>query len=87
MKTARRPRLGNTQTPAERALWKTIRVKISERRREKRQNTGFVQTERPIFTFRPLYGTPPNKTAPQEIPEALKLSHFPSHETQQNETP
>jgi len=37
MKTGRRPRLPNTQTPEERVLWKSIRFQLSERRRQKRQ--------------------------------------------------
>jgi hypothetical protein len=37
MRTGRRPRLPNTQTPAEQALWETIRAQLSERRRQKRQ--------------------------------------------------
>jgi hypothetical protein len=37
MRTGRRPRLANIQTAEERALWKTIRANLSERRRQKRQ--------------------------------------------------
>lgn len=37
MRTGRRPRLPNTQTPEERALWESIRAQLSERRRQKRQ--------------------------------------------------
>jgi hypothetical protein len=40
MKTGRRPRLPNTQTPEERALWETIRAQLSQRRSEKRQKYG-----------------------------------------------
>jgi hypothetical protein len=40
MKTGRRPRLPNIQTPEERALWKCIRFQLSERRRQKRQKYG-----------------------------------------------
>lgn len=40
MRTGRRPKLPNTQTPEERALWETIRAQLSERRREKRQKYG-----------------------------------------------
>jgi hypothetical protein len=37
MRIGRRPRLPNTQTPEQRALWKTIRAQLSERRAQKRQ--------------------------------------------------
>jgi len=40
MRTGRRPRLANAQTPEERALWQIIRAQLSERRREKRQKYG-----------------------------------------------
>jgi hypothetical protein len=42
MRTGRRPRLPNPQTPEERALWKTIRAELSERRRQKRQKCGLA---------------------------------------------
>jgi hypothetical protein len=37
MRIGRRPSLLNTQTPEERAFWKTIRAQLSERRGQKRQ--------------------------------------------------
>jgi hypothetical protein len=37
MRIGRRPRLPNTQTPEERALWESIRAQLSERRRQKRE--------------------------------------------------
>ena len=40
MRIGRRPRLPNTQTLEERALWETIRAQLSERRQEKRQKYG-----------------------------------------------
>jgi hypothetical protein len=42
MKTARRPRLPNTQTREERALWQSIRAQLSERRRQKREQYGLA---------------------------------------------
>jgi hypothetical protein len=40
MRTGRRPRLPNAQTPDDRSLWETIRVELSERRRQKRLKYG-----------------------------------------------
>jgi hypothetical protein len=40
MRTTRRPKLPNSQTPEDRALWKAIRAERSERRRQKRLKYG-----------------------------------------------
>jgi hypothetical protein len=40
MRTGRRPRLPNAQTPEDRSLWETIRAELSERRRQKRLKYG-----------------------------------------------
>jgi hypothetical protein len=40
MRTTRRPRLPNSQTPEDRAVWETIRAELSERRRQKRLKYG-----------------------------------------------
>lgn len=40
MRTGHRPRLPNTQTPEQRALWQRIRAELSQHRRQKRQKYG-----------------------------------------------
>jgi len=83
MKTGRSPRLPNTQTPANRALWKTIRAQISERRREKRQKYGLRSNREADLYVPTIVRQVAEQNSSSGIARTSKIIPFANHENPQ----
>jgi hypothetical protein len=77
MRTGRRPRLPNTQTPEERALWKAIRAQLSERRGEKRQKYGLRSNREADLYIPTIVRHAAEQHSSSSVPRSSKIIPFP----------
>jgi hypothetical protein len=73
--TGRRPRLPNTQTPEDRALWQSIRAQLAAQRRGKRKQYG-LSSNREAELYIPRYFQPIAKK-PRRSQHQAKIIPFP----------
>lgn len=77
MRIGRRPRLPNTQTLEQRALWETIRAQLSERRREKRQKYGLRSNREADLYIPAIVRHAAEQSASSAIAGSSKIIPFP----------
>ncbi len=77
MRITRRPRLPNTQTPEERALWEIIRAQLSERRRQKRQKYNLRSNREADLYIPTIVRHAAEQNSSSEIPRGSKIIPFP----------
>jgi hypothetical protein len=76
MRTTRRPKLPNSQTAEDRALWETIRAELSERRRQKRLKYG-LRSNREADLYIPAIVRHAAENNSSSFPAGSKIIAFP----------
>lgn len=77
MRTGRRPRLPNTQTPEERILWETIRAQLSEQRRQKRQKYNLRSNREADLYIPTIVRHAAEQNSSSATPRSPKIIPFP----------